>query len=95
MGQVLQPGVHCYFVFVLSMFSGILEQLTSVFMTVVADRTAMAIDMSDATLAKTFDIWKTYDRVWYAGLLIVWTPLIYSGGLDIWKIIEEEVKIFL
>ena len=56
MGQVLQPGVHCYFVFVLSMFSGILEQSTSVFMTVVADRTAMAIDMSDATLAKTFDI---------------------------------------
>ena len=37
--------------------------------TVVSDRLAWAFNKSGATVAVAFDISKTFDRIWHAGLL--------------------------
>ena len=45
------------------------SRLTADILTVVSDRTAGAFNRSEATQAVTFDISKTFGRVWHAGLL--------------------------
>ena len=42
---------------------------TADLLTVVSDRTAWASNRSGATLSVARDVWKAFNKVWYAGLL--------------------------